>query len=130
MGSSSAPAGAKVLDWREEAVGAYRQSKPQAIDRLRRELADRVLELTGQAVESRAIYVDPGARRAIAVVEGVVFRLRCRELFLVRPCVYCGVRHFESAAIHDLVDLGYALSVWEPCCEGCGLEDEDWTHSF
>ncbi len=74
--------------------------------------------------------IDGEARVATAVVGGAVFRLRRGDLFLVRPCVYCGVRSFESSPVHDLVDLGRALSVWEPRCVGCEAEDEDWTHSF
>jgi hypothetical protein len=100
------------------------------MERLRRDLTDRVLELTGHVVESRSISIDRGSRVATAVVGGVVFRLRCRELSLVRLCIYCGVRHFASAAIHDRVDLGHALAVWEPRCTECGADDEDWTHSF
>ncbi len=118
------------LDWREGAVAACQKSKLQDTDRLRQHLAHRVLELTGQTVDSRSTYIDPEARMATAVVGGIVFRLRRGELFLVRPCVYCGVRSFESSQVHDLVDLGHALSMWVPRCEGCDPEDEDWTHSF
>lgn len=130
IGSYSVPVALSVLDWREEAVAACRQADLQDTDRLRQDLATRVLELTGQTVDSRSTYINREARMATAVVEGAVFRLRRGDLFLVRPCVYCGVRSFESSPVHDVVDLGSALSVWEPRCTGCVLEDEDWTHSF
>ncbi len=130
MGSCSVPVAVKVLDWREEAVGACREAELQDTDRLGQDIAHRLLGLTGQTVGSRSTYIDREARMATAVVGGVVFRLRRGELFLVRPCVYYGVRSFESSPVHDVVDLGRALSVWEPRCTGCEPEDEDWTHSF
>ncbi len=130
MGSCSVPVTVEILDWREEAVAACRQAELQCTDKPRQDLARGILELTGQVVDTRSIYHDRETRTATAVVGGVVFRLRRGDLFLLRPCVYCGVRRFESFPVHDLADIGHALSVWEPRCEGCDLEDEDWTHSF
>ena len=120
----------KVRDWREEAVAAYRRSEPTASSSLRHELTTRVLELTGQLVEPGAIQLDRTTQTATVAVGDMRFQLRGREVCLVRPCVHCGAGHFESAAIHDLVDLGHALAVWEPCCEGWCVDDEDWSYSF
>ncbi len=121
----SRTASAKLRDWREEAIAAYSRAEREDIDGLRQELASRILELTGCAVKPGSVYVDRGTRTATASAAGGLFRLRGGELLLVRPCVYCGVRRFESSQVRDLADLGHALSVWEPRCEGCGLEDED-----
>lgn len=130
MSSYSVPVMVDVVNWREEAVAACQKSEIQVTDRLQQDLASRVLEIAGQVLDTRSISTDYTARAATAVVEGSLFQLRRGDLFLVRPCVYCGVRSFESSPIHDLVELGHALSVWQPRCTGCDLEDEDWTHSF
>ena len=119
----------KVRDWREEAVAAYRRSEPTGSSSLCQELTTRILELTGQRVEPGAVELDRTTLTAIAAVGDMWFQLRGRELCLVRPCVHCDTRRFERA-IHDLVDLGHALAVWEPCCEGWCVDDEDWTYSF
>ncbi len=120
----------KVGDWHEEAMVAYCRSEPTDSSSLRQDLTTRVLQLTGQLVESGAIQLDRTTQTATVAVGDMWFQLRGRELRLVRPCVHCGARRFESAAIHDLVDLGRALAVWAPCCEGWCVDDEDWTYSF
>ena len=111
---------------------AYRQAERTDRDRLSQELASRILEITGQSVDAGSISVDPGTRTATVPVGDVVFQLRQTALFLVRPCVRCGVGRFTSGAIACAVDLGHALAVWEPRCAGCAFddEDEDWSHSF
>jgi hypothetical protein len=111
---------------------AYRQAERTERDRLSQELASRILEITGQSVDTGSISVDPGTRTATVPVGDVVFQLRQTALLLVRPCVRCGVGRFTSAAIACAVDLGHALAVWEPRCTGCAWddEDEDWSHSF
>ncbi len=119
----------KVRDWREEAVTAYRRSEGTASSAVH-ELTTRVRELTGQLVEPGAIQLDRTTQTATVAVGDLWFQLRGRELCLVRPCVHCGAGRFASAAIHDLVELGHALAVWEPCCEGWCIDDEDWTYSF
>ncbi len=119
-----------VRDWREAAVAAYHRSEPTDSSSVRQELITRILELTGQRVEPGAIQLDRTTQTATVAVGDLWFQLRGRELCLVRPCVHCGAGRFESAAIHDLVDLGHALAVWEPCCEGWCVDDEDWTYSF
>jgi len=128
--SSRWPTAVRSLSWQEAAVTAYQQAERAARDRLRQELTSRILEITGQSVEAGSISIDAETRTATVAVGDVVFQLRRDELCLVRPCVYCGVRRFESAAIHDLVDLGHTLAVWEPRCVGCDIDDEDWSHSF
>lgn len=130
IGSSSVPLALRALDWQAAAVAACRRSELQDIEKLQRDLAGRVLELTREAIDLHSIYVDWDAWPATTVVGGTVFRLQRGELFLVRPCVRCGSRRFQSSAVRDLVDLGYALSVWDPRCEACAPEDEVWTHSF
>ncbi len=124
------PLATKVRDWCVEAMAAYRQAEAADRSSLGRELAARVLALTGQLVEPGAIQVDRQSQTASVAVGTAWFRLRRGELCLVRTCVYCGVDRLESAAIQDQVDLGHALSIWEPRCEECGVEDEDWTYSF
>ncbi len=124
IGSSSVPLAVRALDWQGAAAAACRRSELQDIEKLRRDLAGRALELTDEAVDFHSIYVDRDARSATTVVGGTVFRLYRGDLFLVRPCVHCGSRRFESAAVRDLVNLRYALSVWEPRCEACAPEDE------
>ena len=128
--SSPWPAAVRSLSWQAAAVMAYRQAECTDIDRRRRELTSRILELTGQSVEVGAIYVDAGTRTATVALGDVVFQLRHSELFLVRPCVQCGGGRFTSATIDCAVDLGHALAVWEPRCAGCAWDDEDWSHSF
>ncbi len=119
-----------VRDWREAAVAAYHRSELTDSSSVRQELITRILELTGQRVEPGAIQLERTTQTATIAVGDLWFRLRGSELCLVRPCVHCGAGRFESAAIHDLVDLGHALAVWEPCCEGWCVDDEDWTYSF
>jgi hypothetical protein len=119
-----------VRDWRAEAVAAYRQAETADGAGLRRELVARVLDLTGQAVDPGLIQLERTSQTATVAVGAALFQLQCTTLRLVRCCVSCGVRRFESAAIRDRVDLGHALTVWEPRCAGCGVEDEDWTYSF
>ena len=128
--SDPTPTSTHARDWREEAIPAYRRSEPTGSSSLHHELTTRVLELTGQLVAPGAIQLDRTTQTATVPVGDLWFQLRGRELCLVRPCVHCGAGRFESAAIHDLVDLGHALAVWEPCCEGWCVDDEDWTYSF
>ncbi len=120
----------KVPDWRQAAVTAYCRSEPTDSFSLCQELTTRILDLTGQLIESGAIHLDRTTQTATGAVGDMWFQLQGRELRVVRPCVHCGAGRFESAAIHDLVDLGRALVVWEPCCEGWCVDDEDWTYSF
>ena len=126
------PAAVRPLTWQEAAVMAYRQTERTERDRLSQELASRILEITGQSVDAGSISVDPGTRTATVPVGDVMFQLRQTALFLVRPCVRCGVGRFTSGGIACAVDLSHALAVWEPRCAGCAFddEDEDWSHSF
>jgi hypothetical protein len=86
-------------------------------------LARHVLMLTGRAVPSAVIYVDPDCLVASAVLDGIRFQLRRGEVVLVRSCVHCGVRQLDSPAIRSRLDLGHALAVWEPRCAQCPPED-------
>jgi hypothetical protein len=86
-------------------------------------LASRVLSLTGRTIAPESILVDPEAQMATAVVDGAVFRLRDRQLVLVRPYVECGNQHFESPPLATQADLGYALSAWQPLCPDAQPDD-------
>jgi hypothetical protein len=79
--------------------------------------------LTGRRLAPAAIYVDPDTAAATAAVDGMVFRLQRQDLVLMRPCVYCGQGLYASPPINNLLDLGYALDVWEPRCPDCQPED-------
>jgi hypothetical protein len=114
--SSPWPAAIRSLSWQAAAVTAYRQTERTDRDRRRGELASRILEVTGQSVETGSIYVDAEMRTAPVAVGDVVFQLRHAELLLVRPCVRCDAGRFTSAAIDCVADLDHALAVWEPRC--------------
>lgn len=129
-GSYSALEAVNRGDWEKRVIAAGKLAELQATERLCQELATRVLDLTGQTINTRSIHADTRASLATVAVGAVLFRLRNRELYLVRPCLTCGVGGFESRTIHDLTDLAYALSAWEVRCEGCSMDDEDWTHSW
>ena len=128
--SSRWPTAVRSVSWQAAAVTAYRQAERAERDWLRQELTSRILEITDQSIDAGSISVDPETRTATVAVGDVVFQLRRADMFLVRPCVHCGVGRFTSAAIACAVDLGHALAVWEPRCAGCAFddEDEDWSH--
>jgi hypothetical protein len=110
-------------DGMTRAIAAYRKAQPAMTAELRADMAARLIALTGQTIASETIFVESHTRTAIAVVENVVFRLVDQELVVLRPCAYCGTGQFASPAIHNVVDLGYALSEWEPLHDDCAPED-------
>jgi len=111
------------LGWQAHAVAAYQHLNAQAGASARSELALRVRQLTGRAIDSRAIYVDHDTHIAVVSVDGVLFRLRRQQLVLVRPCPCCGLGQYESAPIASAADLGFALGAWQPHCANCLPED-------
>ena len=124
--AARASAGTAVLmpgDWKARSVAAYQQAQSQVIAMLPDELAFRVHSLTGRTIAPESIFVDPEAQMATTVVDGEVFRLRERQLVLVRTYVECGDQQFESPPLATQVDLGYALSAWRPLCPDSQPED-------
>lgn len=112
------PAPETAQAWQARVVGKYERSLPNRRADLRTELAARVLALTGCWVPPDDVYADGSL--AVAGVDGTTFRLyRHGPLAVVRPCVHCGTGHFESQGIAGPVDLGYALSAWQPLHEDC-----------
>jgi hypothetical protein len=122
--------GKSDANWQAYVLAEYANITGKLATQRRRELARRILALAGRTVPERAIIVDEGARWAMAVVDGMIFRLRGADLVVARPCVWCGTGHFESAAITNRADLGYALGSWQPYhpeCEPCDpLDDVSW----
>lgn len=108
-------------NWQAKAVAEYTRTA----DKVSTQLRQRLLTLTGYVIEERAIAQDVAAQRATAVVDGVVFLLRRRELMVVRPCAYCGTGRFESAPVENQGDLGYMLAAWQPYHRDCEPTDPD-----
>lgn len=113
--------------WQMAVIAEYRDSTDDRRARLRRRLVGRLQALTSCIPAERTIAADAAARRATAVVDGVMFRLCGRDLLVVRPCAHCGTGHFESSPIESRRDLGYTLAAWEPYhhdCEPADLADD------
>lgn len=110
-------------DWQAQVFEAYRQEAASHFPKLRADMAGRIATLTGSPISVDAIYVESESRVATARVDDVLFRQRGQDLVVVRPCSYCGTGRYESQPIRNHVELGYALSVWQPACEGCEPED-------
>ncbi|HEX8218734.1 MAG TPA: hypothetical protein VF914_05915, partial [Chloroflexia bacterium] len=116
--------------WQTEAIEEYEESLQPLEARLRRDMASRVLALTGHRVSPGAIYADPASRVAVITVDGIVFKLIKENLVILRPCVQCGCCQFQSMPITNAAELGYALSEWEPRCPDCAPEDSEcWLYS-
>ena len=112
--------------WQIDAVEEYEESLQPLEVRMRRDLASRVLALTGHRVSPDAIYADPRSRVAVTTVDGVVFKLLKENLVILRPCVQCGCFQFASMPITNAAELGYMLTEWEPRCPSCAAEDSDY----
>ncbi len=115
--------------WAQHAIAAYKRLVEERTSGLQAQLASLLLSLTGHQVMPGPIWADGAGRTAVAKLDGHTFRLGDGKLSLLRPCNYCGVSQFESPGIRTVEDLGWALS-WEPCCEGCEPDDEDWSYSW
>lgn len=115
---------AGTQDWQAKAIAEYSASAQACV---RECLARRILALTGYAPRAEAITVDAAGYSAMTTVHDVTFRLRERELMIVRPCAHCQTGRFESLPITSLSDLGYVLAAWHPyhCeCEPADPNDD------
>lgn len=117
-------------DWQAQVHEAYRQDAASHSLKLRADMAGRIATLIGSPISVDAIYVEPESRVATAKVDGVLFRQRGQNLVVVRPCSYCGTGRYESQPVTSQVELGYALSAWQPACEGCEPEDSADEYSW
>lgn len=121
-------------NWQALAVAEWRRATDEMRTWPQRRFAERLLALTGCAVDERAIAETVATGCATAVVDGVVFRWRGDwrgdVLAVVRPCAYCGTGSFESLPVANLSDLGYALALWEPLHADCApvdpADDTSW----
>ncbi len=112
--------------WQVAAVEEYEESLQPLDSRLRRDMASRVLALTGHSVAPASIYVDAQARLAVTSVDGIVFKLLKDNLVVLRSCVHCNCCQFASMPITNRAELGYMLTEWEPRCATCQPEDSDY----
>jgi hypothetical protein len=112
-----------VTDWQAYAIDAYRQAQSQALTALPKLLATRVAALIGMPIDPADVLMDRDAELAVVIVDGVMFRAHHQQIMIVRSCVECGIRRFESAPLAAYADLGYALSAWQPRCRTCQPED-------
>lgn len=116
-GPSEAPA------WQVDAVAEYALETETHETPLRTEFAARIYGLTGCSISSSAITVNSEARRATAILDGVVFHLSGHNLIIMRPCSHCGVGRFESPPLGSRADLGFALIGWRPYHADCEPTD-------
>jgi hypothetical protein len=117
-------------DWQARAISSYRHSQHQALAALPQLLATRVSALTGRSISSEDVFVDQDAELATVVVDGVVFRAHNQQVVILRSCVECGIKRFESVPLWSRADLGYALRGWQPRCDSCQDEDSvNWLES-
>ncbi len=121
--ADSSPAAASFLRWHAAAMTTERHAAGMPMDHLRRDLASRILELTGHAVTHGTIAIDAGTRKATVALGELVFQLRGTALVLLRHCVQCGGGRLASPAIEDGGTLEYARGGWEPRCAGCSMAD-------
>lgn len=118
LAESNGRAGAH--DWQTKAIAEYDE---RAQTRLREQLIRRVLALTGHVVRAQAIGVNAISHSAVATVDGVLFCLSGGKLMVVRSCAHCETGRFESPPIMSLIDLGYALAIWQPYHQECEPTD-------
>ena len=120
---------AAMYDWQASVVAAYREAQEQERP-LAVALASRIYTLAGRAIAPESVFVDREAGLAVAVVDGVVFRMRRGQISILRACQECGVGRIESQPLVTRADLGHALSAWEPRCASCEEEDPaNWLES-
>jgi hypothetical protein len=110
-------------DWRDQAVIAYHHRRPRAMIAMKTDLAGRLHMLIGRRVPEDSIYADPERQIAVVVVDNVLFRWRTQAVVIVQPCAECGLGQFESPALLQSADVGYALSAWQPLHPHCQPED-------
>jgi hypothetical protein len=112
--------------WQMEAIEEYEESLEPLEVRMRRDMASRVLALTGHRLMPDAIYADARSRVAVATVDGLVFKLMKENLVILRACVQCNCCQFASMPITNRAELGYMLTEWEPRCSTCQAEDSEY----
>ncbi len=115
--------------WAAQATAAYKRRNKQGASGLQAQLASRLTSLTGGKVAAGSVWADDAGEMAMAKLDGHTFRLRGEELTLLRSCKYCGIPSFDSPSIRTVEDLGRALA-WEPYCQACEPDDEDWSYSW
>lgn len=115
--------------WAAKATEAYNRRNKERASGQQAQLASLLISLTGHEVVPGSTWADGAGPMAMAKLDGHTFCLRGEELTLLRSCAYCGVRSFNSPRLRTVEDLGRAL-VWEPCCDGCEPDDEDWSYSW
>ena len=118
------------VDWRTQAIAAYRQVEQEELMALPAALAARIHDFTGHAVALSSIWVDREARTATVAVDGVTFRLRQGTVTMIRPCATSRTGYVESAPITDRSDLGRALLTWDAAGDASEEDGDDWTHSW
>jgi len=116
-------AAARVDDWKTQMIATYRQRRQYEYSALRTTLAQSVRALTGREVDVDAIWVDLDERIALTTVDGVRFRWEQSRLVVLRPCALCGSGQFASPALASQMDVGYALSAWQPRHPQCQPDD-------
>lgn len=112
-------AGAEAAGWKAAAIAAFQRRRGEFEVELREGLVQGVRALTGRVVPPHMISIDHELQTALVVVDGISFRRHRERLVLLRACVYCGGGQFESLALRDTADLGYALAAWKPRYPGC-----------
>ncbi len=117
------------VDWRTEAIAAYRRMEQEELRTPPALLAARIRDLTGHAVGPRSIHVERAAHTATVSVDGVIFRLRQRTLTLIRPCATAPSGYVESAPIMHRSDVGRVLLAWD-AADDATKDDDDWSHSW
>ena len=116
-------------DWRDQAIMAYQHHRPRAMMAMKADLAGRLHMLIGRPIPEDSISVDSDQQIALVVVDNVLFRWRRQAVVVVRPCAECGLGQFESPALMEPADVGYALSAWQPLHPYCQAEDPvDWLY--
>ncbi|MEA2575108.1 MAG: hypothetical protein QOH93_2406 [Chloroflexia bacterium] len=116
----------EMPEWQREALQEFEESLQPLEVRLRRDLASRIMMLTGHRITPDTIYADPMNQVAVTTVDGIVFKLIRQNLVILRSCVQCGCCQFMSMPITNRAELGYVLSEWEPRCASCQAEDPDY----
>ena len=110
-------------DWRDQAVVTFQQHQPRAMMAMKTDLVGRLDMLIGRRIPEDSIYVDSNQQIAVVLIDKVLFRWCRQAVVVVRPCVECGLGQFESPALLQSADVGYALSAWQPLHPHCQPED-------
>jgi hypothetical protein len=110
-------------DWQTRAISTYHQAQEKSAVGMLTDLKARIHRLTGRIIAAESIFVEGDASVATVMVDGTRFRLQRQDLVVIRPCTWCGIGHFDSPAITNLGELGYALGVWQPLHTDCQPED-------